>query len=288
MFSAVKKKIAHYKTNIFSSKAHIKFVKKIFCVFFLFSTLFFIVDFPNVCLAKDNSVVPIMAIVIDDFGGLCSRGVEEMLALTCPLTCAVMPKLENTKRDANLANSHGKEVILHMPMEASGNLPKSWYGSVYIKNSNNFDDAKNLTLECLEDISFCKGLNIHIGSGVCQKKIAMSGVMAAAKQKKCFFLDSVTNYNSVCESCAKETGVPFVKRTEFLEKTGEHRCDYAHNMLIKGANEAKKNGVSVVIGHVGYEGGKSTAKAIANSIEEIEKLGVRLVFLSEAVERISC
>ena len=48
-----------------------------------------------------------------------------------------------------------------------------------------------------------------------------------------------------------------------------------------GANLAKDRGYAIVIGHVGVHGGEVTAKAIADSIEEIKSSGVEIVPLSK-------
>ena len=66
------------------------------------------------------------AIVIDDFGNQMS-GTEEMMELPVPFTAAIMPFLPTTKQDAELAHSHGKDVIVHMPMEPVKGK-KSWLG----------------------------------------------------------------------------------------------------------------------------------------------------------------
>ena len=56
--------------------------------------------------------------------------------------------------------------------------------------------------------------------------------------------------------------------------------DVTRNYL-EGAKKALANGTSIVIGHVGAEGGEQTAKAIRDTLPEIEKLGVEIVPLSE-------
>ena len=53
---------------------------------------------------------------------------------------------------------------------------------------------------------------------------------------------------------------------------------------IRGEQKAISNGTSIVIGHVGAEGGEQTAKAIKDTIPEIEKMGVKIVPLSEIYE----
>lgn len=67
-----------------------------------------------------------LAIIIDDFG-YDGEGTEEILALDIPITVAIMPFSECTSEDAKKAAEAGKEVIVHMPMEAKSGK-KSWVG----------------------------------------------------------------------------------------------------------------------------------------------------------------
>ena len=59
-------------------------------------------------------------------------------------------------------------------------------------------------------------------------------------------------------------------------------------LAVKLAAEiAKKNGYAVAIGHVGPAGGITTAEAIKRAVPEIEKMGVKLVTVSELNEYVN-
>ena len=79
---------------------------------FLFSLV------PSVLAEPEPPTLPKkeLAIVIDDLGNN-MKGTEEMLNLPINLTVAIMPFMPSTKRDAELANQNGHEVIVHLPME---------------------------------------------------------------------------------------------------------------------------------------------------------------------------
>lgn len=257
--------------------------KNIICLIFAFIFLC------GGCICNSNCVYAdirnsYMAIVIDDFGGYNRNGVEKMLSLDCSITCAVMPGCEYTLQDAEDANKNGHEVILHMPMEAHVDLPAEWYGNIYVKNSDTPKVAREKVEKCFSVIPYAKGLNIHIGSGVSKNKDIITEIMNAVKERNLFFCDSKTIQNSVCEQCALETKADFISRDEFLETTHNADYSYAKKMLIKGAQVALKNGHSVVIGHVGPEGGISTYNAIKDSLLEIQNMGVKIVPLSKVIE----
>lgn len=255
-------------------------MKKTIIMLFLFVLCF--VSCGSLCVYAEGES-PKLAIIIDDFGGWSRDGVEEMIALPAPITCAVMPCLENTENDCEKANEAGKEVILHMPLEAHTKLPENWYGNLYVKNADSVEVAKQKVKQGFESVKYAKGMNIHIASGVCQNKILMEAIMQEAKEKNMFFVDSFTHQKSVCKEVAKTVEIPFGIRTEFLEKAGIKSYDNAKRELIRMCEHAKKYGQAIAIGHVGMEGGKTTAQAIKDMLPHIRSQGIELCFASQIV-----
>ena len=234
----------------------------------------------------DEKTEPVMAIIIDDFGGYERGGVSEMLEINVPLTCAVIPFVEHTKEDSEMAIKNGHEVILHMPMESHVNLPQSWYGPVYVKNYDTIKQATEKIDDCLKELPMAKGVNIHIGSGVSRNANLMAGIIAHLKERDIYFCDSRTHPDTKCEEACRMCNAPYLYRDVFLEPHGMKSYASAVRFLKEGASIALKRGYSVAIGHVGREGGKDTALAIKNTIKEIEDMGVRIVPLSVVNERI--
>lgn len=223
---------------------------------------------------------PMMAIIIDDFGGFDRSGVEEMLNINVPLTCAVIPFVDNTKADSELAVSKGHEVILHMPMESHVRLPEDWYGPTYIANYDSVSTASEKLDQCLAEVPMAKGVNIHIGSGVCRNKELMTGIISHLKDKNKYFCDSRTHIETACEEACIACGQTYLGRDVFLEPHGMGGYANACRFLREGAQIALQKGYSVAIGHVGREGGVATAKAISDTLDEIQKMGVKIVPLS--------
>ena len=94
------------------------------------------------------------------------------------------------------------------------------------------------------------------------------------------FLDSRTHIGTTCEDVAKDLGVVYLGRDEFLEPDHNKSYEGVRKHLLIGKNVALEKGYSVVIGHVGAHGGENTAKAIKDTIQEIENSGVQIVSLS--------
>lgn len=261
-----------------------KNMKRIFKYFYMF-LLCFSIDFMSFCvfsLNKCNAAnQPVMSIVIDDFGSYDQSGVETMLSIEKPLTCAVIPLVDNTKQNIDAISKTHHELILHMPMQAHVNLPESWYGKTYIKIHDNQETIDKKFAECLKDFPQIKGFNIHIGSGVSSNQTTMTKIYNYAKSNNLYFLDSRTIGTKATEKAAHETNSLYLGRDEFLEADKNKSYANVRFRLLEGAKKAIANGSSIVIGHVGAEGGEQTAKAIRDTLPEIEKMGVKIVPLSE-------
>ena len=221
-----------------------------------------------------------LAIVIDDFGED-RRGVEEMLNIDAPLTIAVLPAGEFTVQDAENAHQKGHEVILHMPMENSTPMPESYYGSLVIRNNFSTEDAVDALKEGMEKVPHCVGVNIHMGTGVSKNEKLITAIMEETKKQDKYFLDSKTVVGSVCDNCAKETGVKYFSRDVFLEPSGTPSEEIATKYLLEAGELAIKNGRAVAIGHVGPVGTEKTAKSIKKCLQTLEIMGVELVPLSK-------
>lgn len=234
----------------------------------------------EVCNATEPISKPKLAIVIDDFGED-RRGVEEMLNINARLTIAVMPADEFSTEDAEKAHAKGHEVILHMPMENETYAPANYYGPVLIKNSYSPDEARKVLAECIDKTPHCKGVNIHMGTGVSKNKAIITELMKEVKSRDMFFLDSKTVMGSVCPECAKEVGTKFYDRDVFLEPPGRPNYARAVSELYNAVKVAQEKGKAVAIGHIGPVGTTETARAIADNLEKILAMGIEIVPLSE-------
>ena len=261
-------------------------LKKLTILFFILSLSLSFVPSPCFEITKAQTS-PMLAIVIDDFGGYEQGGVETMLSINAPLTCAIMPNLENTFINTQQALESNKEIIVHMPMQASVNLPEMWYGTNYIKINDTTEQINKKLDLAFSSVKNAKGFNIHIGSGVCQHYQPIKDIYNYAIKNNLFFLDSRTHTNTVCQTVAKDLNVIYLGRDEFLEPKGFKSYEGAKHHLMVAANLAKEKGYAIAIGHVGNHGGESTAQAIKDCLKDIESLGVKIVPLSEIYQNLS-
>lgn len=238
----------------------------------------------NIKANAANTKQPVMSIVIDDFGSYDESGVAKLLTCKVPLTCAVIPNVDNTESHIKNINELGHELILHMPMQAHVNLPESWYGPIYIANYDTPETACKKLETCLKQFPDVKGFNIHIGSGVGRNQKLMTAIYEYAKAHNLYFLDSRTIETDATVNACKSTHSIYLGRDVFLEADKNRSYTGVQNRLLEGANLALDKGYSIVIGHVGAEGGENTAKAICDTLPLIEKMNVKIVPLSEIYE----
>ena len=225
-----------------------------------------------------------MSIVIDDFGSYDQAGVETILSATQPITCAVMPLSDNTKQNLEQISQTHHEIILHMPMQSHVNIPLDWYGETYISVADSQDVVNQKIEKCLKDFPTIKGFNMHIGSGLSRCKDSMKKIYNFANSHGLYFLDSRTIETTGVVDACKETNSIYLGRDEFLEADKNKSYSNVKFRLLEGAKKAIQNGTSIVIGHVGAEGGEQTARAILDTLPEIEKMGVEIVPLSTVYE----
>ena len=281
--------LTDFKCIILTFHANTKAMKKIF----IYLTFAFVFSSCVLCFKPHEtqntsafSQKPKMCIVIDDFGSYEQAGVETILSIADPITCAVLPNVDNTKNNLDALSKTGHEIILHMPMESHVYLPENWYGPVFIKNSDSPEIAYKKLDECLKTFPNIKGFNIHIGSGVSQNKSLMTAIYTYAKEHNLYFLDSRTIETKACEDACKNTQSVYLGRDVFLEPNKNRSYHGVQARLFEGANIAKEKGYSIVIGHVGAEGGENTAKAIKDSLPKIKEQGIQIVSLSEIFEEL--
>ncbi|AEG61449.1 divergent polysaccharide deacetylase family protein [Desulforamulus ruminis] len=223
---------------------------------------------------------PVMAIVIDDFGGADTHGVKEFMAMDIPITMAVMPNLSHSVEQSREAHQRGHEVILHQPMEPVKGKA-SWLGPGAIVSNMSDKEIKATFTKNLQTVPYAKGFNNHTGSRITSNKEKIIPMLEVAQNRGLYVLDSLTSVNSQVIPAAKSMNIPCVKRDIFLDDVKSK--DHIQKQLSKACKVAKKQGFAVVIGHVG-QGGNITAEAIKEAIPSIQKEGIKLVPLSEIVK----
>lgn len=219
--------------------------------------------------------IPRIAIIIDDLGYELLAG-ERTIALPGPVACAILPGAPRARYLANVANAQGKEVLLHLPMQAVGPETSVEATRMTLDMSRSsfaatFDAAFN-------SVPHAIGINNHRGSLLTRHPGHMQWLMEELLQHEgLFFVDSFTTAESVALQIASELGVHATRRDVFLDPDKTSLTLQREFERLKSV--ARKRGRAIAIGHP-YE---LTLALLERELPRLAEQGFDLVPVSELV-----
>jgi len=217
----------------------------------------------------------VISIIIDDIGYRLEEG-REMINLSANLTYAILPNAPKARLLATLAHEHGKEVMLHMPMQSTlGRAAEEGVLAIDMEEQA----VKKALLQAFKKVPYAIGMNNHQGSLLTRHPGHMTWVMKAMREESYFFVDSRTAKQSVAAKIAIEQGVAVVSRDVFLDHVIEvESIKQQFNTLIK---QARKKGYAVGIGHPHPE----TLRVLQEILPTLASRGVRLEPISYQLQK---
>ena len=227
-------------------------------------------------LNDKDKIKPKIAIVIDDMGIDFFKN-QKILKLPGIYTLSYLTYVDNLQSKISYAKSLGREVLLHVPMEAEQSFSDKEYGGDYLKVSNGMKNIKILK-NILNKTSGYMGLNNHMGSKFTSDYNALFDVIAELYDRGLMFFDSKTSKASKGDLISKSIILPYVSRDVFLDDSNE-LVDINKNLKLL-EKIALKYGSAVAIGHPR----ENTINALNNWIQSIENRGFILVPLSTIVD----
>ena len=188
---------------------------------------------------------PRLAVIIDDLGYEFAAG-QRVVNLPGPVACAILPSTPSAKRLAEAARANGKEILLHLPLQAQESSGPVEPGGLLLDMSRS-QFAETFASD-IEAVPFAVGVNSHRGSMLTRHPGHMSWLMEEiAARGNLFFVDSYTTAESVALQLAQEAGIPSTRRDVFLDP------DRSPATLVREFARLKKlareSGFAVGIGH---------------------------------------
>ena len=217
---------------------------------------------------------PRIALIIDDIGHSFGRA-RRFLDLNAPITFSILPLLAKSRYIAEEIHSHGRELMLHQPMEPFDSHINPGPGAIYVGDEP--DRIIKIIYENLSCISFTKGVNNHMGSRLTACRRETYETLTAIKKKGLFFVDSRTSSLSTAYQTAKKLHMPTTYRDVFLDNH-IHEA-YILSQLNSLKRKAVKNGHAIGIGHPYPE----TARAIKEFLKNIKPHSIQLVPVSSLI-----
>jgi polysaccharide deacetylase 2 family uncharacterized protein YibQ len=219
---------------------------------------------------SDAVAQPAIVVIIDDVGDNWAQG-SAALALPGPVTYAFLPHSPFAAKLARRAFDNGKDVILHAPMENTHDRP---LGPGALTTDLSRDDFIRVLSDDLDAVPYVQGLNNHMGSLLTTLEPQMQWVMALARQRGLFFIDSRTTADSIAMEVAQQQGIPSIQRDVFLDH--EQTTEFVHQQFMRTIAIARRYGSAVAIGHP-YP---VTVDYLRLALPLLDEQGIRLVTAS--------
>ncbi len=231
----------------------------------------------TVCLWRVREVPRLLhaSIVIDDMGQDLAAE-HRLLTLPYAVTLSVLPHLRYSTETATDAARAGREVMLHLPMEAEpGSHPVPGDGEIRVGMGG--EAVRRIIEEDLHSVPHVVGVNNHMGSRATASAPLMSEVMRALAERHLYFVDSRTTAESVALDTARRQGLPTFYRSVFLDDT--ETVGYTLGQLQTFRRQVEEHGAALAIGHPH----PTTFEALARFLPQLERDDIELVPASQLV-----
>lgn len=207
--------------------------------------------------------LPKVAIIIDDIG-YDPKIVDHFLSIDAPLTFSVLPFSPYQKKVIRKLRAKKSEIMLHLPMEPV-EYPKVNPGPGALLTSMTSRELSNHLIGALETIPNVVGVNNHMGSKLTTDSNQMHQILKILKQRRLFFIDSRTSYDTVCRELARSLKLPYAQRKVFLDNNiSPEKIKIQLEKLIQ---YARKRGEAIGIAHPHEE----TFRVLAQEIPKLKR-----------------
>lgn len=187
---------------------------------------------------------PRLAIIIDDMGYSEETG-KKLLALDLELSFAFLPSAPHTADLLQIAARAGRDILLHLPLEAEDKGKNGSPGTLTRTMSET--ELAGRFQAALAAVPQAVGLNNHMGSKFTADPAAMGRLLTLARDRHLFFIDSLTSPESSGCTIARKLGMKTARRDFFIDNEQEEGA--IMSQLESLIRLAEKRGEAIAIGH---------------------------------------
>ena len=217
---------------------------------------------------------PRIALIVDDIGF--SPSVARQFAqLDLPLTFSILPRLEYSRELAVELQSQGYEIMLHQPMEPYNACCDPGPGALFV--GDGAAKIERILDENIGSMPLAKGINNHMGSRFTESPEEIRETMMVIKDRRLFFIDSLTSSNSIAYATARKYRLSTAHRHIFLDNT--RNVSAILNQLHQLRLHALKFGRAIGIGHPYRE----TALALGFFARSLKRSNITPVSASQII-----
>lgn len=217
-----------------------------------------------------------VAILIDDIG-YDPGALRRLLAIKAPIAYSVLPGTPHCRSSAEAIHRAGREVLLHLPMEPHG-YPDRDPGRGALFASMTAPEIRRTLEQALESTPHAEGVNNHMGSKFMEERGPLGVVFDVLRERRLYFVDSVTTDASAAGALAREKALRFAPRDLFIDDTEDR--SRARTTLVRLLETRDSWNGLLLIGHPYPE----TVSALEETIPRFRSQGIEIVPLSAMVE----
>jgi polysaccharide deacetylase 2 family uncharacterized protein YibQ len=225
------------------------------------------------------AALPKVAIIIDDLGYRSAEG-QRAVRLPGPVAVAILPHTPHAAVLAREADARGKEVVVHVPMEALTSAELLGPGALELDQTR--AELATALADDLAAVPHALAVSNHMGSSLTREAVPMRWIMEELKAREpLFFVDSYTTAESVALQAAREAGVRALRRDVFLD--GDRTPEGLEREWLRLLSRARERGFALAIAHPHG----ATLDFLERALPTLTEQDVRLVTLAEllGVER---
>ena len=220
--------------------------------------------------AADASRAAAVAIIIDDIGYR-HRSDQDAIALPGPLAVAILPHSPHAAEMSRLAHASGKDVLVHLPMEATEARHNRFLGPGALTSTMGRAEFMHTLSDDLQSVPGASGVSNHMGSLLTRMPEQMGWLMEGLQVGNKFYVDSVTSHRSVAGDVALKHRLPHLRRDVFLDN--EQDTAHIERQLEYLVSVARRRGSALAIGHPYPE----TIETLRRWLPAMQAAGVELV-----------
>ena len=238
----------------------------------------FVVEFYLHRLSR-NQAQPTLCIIIDDFGSYDNALLDAFNLLDKAVTFAVLPGLPHSRTVMEKAARAGREIIVHMPMEAENSSVHPGNNAIFANMSS--DAIYNRVKEYFQELHLAVGANNHMGSKITANPAALRSSLRFLSENNLLFVDSRTTSNTVGQEISRDLGISFAERNLFLDAP-DNSDEVLYQRLLDLEKLIDSHGRVLVITHC-FDRGR--LQRLTTFIEEAKRMGFVLVPVSKYVQK---
>jgi hypothetical protein len=223
----------------------------------------------------NNHARPRLAIIIDDIGYSLSRA-RRFIDLGIPITFSILPRLPDSFKASIEIKNNGHDIMLHQPMEPCNSSLDPGPGALFAGYGK--ERITKIIEDNISEVPFASGINNHMGSKFTALQDKMHYALSIIKDKKMFFVDSLTSGSSKGFTTARSLNMAAAQRNVFLDNLPVEEAILSQ--LSKLVKIAHIHGTAIGIGHPFPE----TASAIKAFCGSPAGHSVSLVHISAVIK----